>query len=307
MRTSVFAMATSLIAVSFSGEGGLEDGQTPFESEITGALSSNSLTPPSSTRFSVLTYNVAGLPDPISQATPSINHPKISGLLNGYEVVLVQEDFAYHQSLSAGARHPFQSTPMPPRFRFQSDGLNRYSVFPTSKVTRHRWQSCNGIVFGANDCLADKGFSVSRLELTEGITLDLYNLHADAGDDPLDAAARRSEFDQLAQVIETYSEGHAVIVAGDTNLKVELVQDRSIFHAFLEKTQLTDTCHAVACRLESIDRILYRSSANLHLEPSDWRVAEEFVDERGQNLSDHPAIAVDFTWTIAKAAAKQPH
>ena len=187
---------------------------------------------------------------------------------------------------------------MPPRLRFQSDGLNRYSVFPTSKVTRHRWQVCHGYFFGANDCLADKGFSVSRLELADGHTLDVYNLHADAGDDSLDAAARRSEFAQLAQIIETYSDGHAVIVAGDTNLKVHLAQDRSILREFLETTRLVDTCHAVECGVESIDRILYRSSVAIHLEPSDWRVAEEFVDERGQDLSDHQAIAVDFTWAL---------
>jgi|TARA_B100001964_G_scaffold232646_1_gene288725 hypothetical protein len=296
MRTSIFAMAASLVAVTFGAEEKFTDIAEPLRSEVTHFRAASALAPSSANTFSLLTYNVAGLPDPISASVPSVNTPIISGLLNAYELVLVQEDFAYHEELSSRARHPFQSAIMPSRLHMQSDGLNRYSVFPSSDVLRHRWASCNGYILGANDCLADKGFSVSRIELGEGLSVDVYNLHADAGDDPDDAKARRSEFSQLAETIAEYSVGRAVIVAGDTNLKLNFQSDLHILDAFLESTGLSDACHTLGCRTESIDRVFYRGSKSVNLHPQTWRIATEFVDANGLDLSDHRAIAVEFEW-----------
>ena len=62
--------------------------------------------------FSVLTYNVAGLPEPLSGSSPSVNTPQISPMLNAYELVLVQEDFWYHHELIAEVDHPYRSRPM---------------------------------------------------------------------------------------------------------------------------------------------------------------------------------------------------
>ena len=297
MRTGIFAMAASLVAVTFGTEEGFTEITEPMTSEVTHFRAANALTPSSANSFSLLTYNVAGLPDPISASVPSVNNPIISGLLNAYELVLVQEDFAYHDELSSKARHPFRSTPMPSKIHMQSDGLNRYSVFPSSDVLRHPWSSCNGYILGANDCLADKGFSMSRVTLGKGLSVDVYNLHADAGDDPDDAKARESEFSQLAETIAEYSAGRAVIVAGDTNLKLNFKSDLHILNVFLESTGLSDACHALDCKTESIDRVFYRSSKAVNLDPQSWRIAKEFVDADGLDLSDHRAIAVEFEWS----------
>ena len=43
--------------------------------------------------FTALTYNVAGLPEQISGSSPEANSPLISPLLNGYDLVLLQEDW----------------------------------------------------------------------------------------------------------------------------------------------------------------------------------------------------------------------
>ena len=59
--------------------------------------------------FSVLTYNVAGLPAGISSSEPDINTPLISPLLNDYDIALVQEDFVYHRDLARDAEHVFHS------------------------------------------------------------------------------------------------------------------------------------------------------------------------------------------------------
>ena len=48
---------------------------------------------PTSGDFTVLSYNVAGLPQEISTVNPQEHIPLISPLLNDYDVVLTQEDF----------------------------------------------------------------------------------------------------------------------------------------------------------------------------------------------------------------------
>ena len=47
--------------------------------------------------FRVLSLNVAGLPGIISSSDPAKNTVKMSPLLNEYDLVSVQEDFAYHK------------------------------------------------------------------------------------------------------------------------------------------------------------------------------------------------------------------
>ena len=54
-------------------------------------------------RFSLLTYDVAGLAQLGSDSDPGLNAALISPLLNHYDVALVQEDFAYHGPLGAQA------------------------------------------------------------------------------------------------------------------------------------------------------------------------------------------------------------
>ena len=56
-----------------------------------------------------------------------------------------------------------------------------------------------------------------QYELEPGVFVDVYTLHTDAGDDSASYEARRDNMKQLANYINTYSNGNAVIVMGDTN------------------------------------------------------------------------------------------
>ena len=56
--------------------------------------------------FSVLSLNVAGLPAILSSSDPAENTVQMSPLLNNYDIVSVQEDFAYHDDLiSQGGKY----------------------------------------------------------------------------------------------------------------------------------------------------------------------------------------------------------
>ena len=57
--------------------------------------------------FNVLSLNVAGLPAVLSSSNPSKNTRLMSPLLNNYNLVSVQEDFAYHNDLISKVTLPY--------------------------------------------------------------------------------------------------------------------------------------------------------------------------------------------------------
>jgi len=146
--------------------------------------------------FLAATYNVSGLPEGISNSSPSIAMPQIGPLLNDYDLVLLQESWktpdpnplapmsVYHEILEETSEHPFKSVSMPlPLWAdpdrpeaMVSDGLNRFSVFSFEPVMRQRWAECAG-----DDCLSLKGFSFARTRFADNVEIDVYNLHMQAG------------------------------------------------------------------------------------------------------------------------------
>jgi endonuclease/exonuclease/phosphatase (EEP) superfamily protein YafD len=130
------------------------------------------------------------------------------------------------------------------------------------------------------------------VELADNVVIDLYDLHMDAGGAAEDEASRSAQVEQLLLQLAARSVGRAIIVAGDTNMD----ENEDPLDRLLEGGELTDSCRAVSCGDERIDRIFFRNSATLQLAPSGWRTADEFIDGSGQPLSDHRAVAVDFTW-----------
>ncbi|HGG57070.1 MAG TPA: endonuclease, partial [Nannocystis exedens] len=250
---------------------------------------------PQSGVLTVLCYNVAGLPQGISGSNPEVNTPLISPLLNGYDLVLVQEDFYYHEELIAEALHPYQSERSGDGVNDLGDGLNRFSQSAFGPHKRITWEACYGQLSNGSDCLAKKGFSVAEHELAPGVLVDVYNLHMDAGRDPEDVTARAEQAEQLAATIADRSAGKALIVAGDTNMKEE---DEVYLQGLIDTAGLTDSCRALNCGEElRIDRVLYRSSATLGIDATAWALDPVFVDTEGADLSDHKAVAVTLQWT----------
>lgn len=252
-------------------------------------------------RLRLLTYNVAGLPAIVSASDPDENTSKVSPLLNGYDIVLAQEDFSYHDDLVEHAQHGYQVEPRSASFALVGDGLSTLSVYPLGDVVREEWQHCYGYLGAYSDCLGEKGFSVVRVHLSESASVDVYNVHADAGDAEGDIEARRLEFEQLTQFIQRHSRGNAVIVGGDTNLDpAKNLGDRRTLSAFLRATGLNDSCETLRCPHVEIDRVLLRGTASLELDAAAWEKDERFVDDEGVALSDHPAIGVEIHWSSAE-------
>ncbi|GIW73003.1 MAG: hypothetical protein KatS3mg102_2545 [Planctomycetota bacterium] len=255
--------------------------------------------PATSGEFDLLTYNVHGLPDSFARGrTPSRDVPLIGPLLNGYTLVLVQEDFWYHDELAAQALHAYRSVPLSGHTTPLNDGLNRFSDLPLGPHVRIPWAACYGLYDAGNDCLAAKGFAVSSVELAAGVAIWVYNLHADAGGGIADAGTRELQFAQLREHILREAAGRALIVAGDTNLHGFDPQDEPVLQDFMAATGLADSCRFLGCGQERIDRVLFRGGADVALQPVLWRIATEFVDASGRDLSDHKAIHVRFRWSL---------
>ncbi len=277
-----------------------------------GADDRSSAIAPASGDFTLLTYNVAGLPVLVSQSQPKTNTPLISGLLNLYDVAVVQEDFTYHRELAARDLHPFRSEPLVPDDKIGiGDGLNFFSRFSFTKFERVAWRACNGKLSDGSDCLAPKGFAVARQAIEPGIEIDLYDVHMDSGDSPADVAARADQATQLLAFLGRRSAHRPVIVAGDTNIGHD---DKGVLRTFLERAELTDACRALGCEEPNrIDRVMFRSAPGLDLEVEKLVVDDRFVRPDGKDLSDHKAVGVVFRWTrvstpqeVRRAAPKSP-
>ncbi|HEX3598297.1 MAG TPA: endonuclease/exonuclease/phosphatase family protein [Polyangiaceae bacterium] len=254
--------------------------------------------------FTLLTYNVAGLPFLVSQSDPFHNMPRIGSLLNLYDVAVVQEDFAYHDDLNAGSKHAFRSPPLVLDEKVGiGDGLNVFSRFAFSSFERVTWQACNGRFSHGSDCLAPKGFTFESLELSPDVNVDLYDLHMDAGNTPGDVAARTEQAEQLLAFLEHRSAHNAVIVAGDTNMGRE---SEDVLQGFLKRAGLTDSCRALSCgRPRLIDRVMYRSSASVELRATQFIVDGRFVRDDGKDLSDHDAVGVVVHWAKERRVARR--
>jgi len=254
---------------------------------------------PGAGEFSMLTYNIAGLPAALSGENPEEHIPQTSPLLNAYGLVLVQEDFWYHDLLTKDIIHPHRSEPKvaEPTLTDLGDGLNRFSQVSFDPVERTTWQQCSGAVDCGSDCMTDKGFSVARVHLSKKVSLTVYNLHMDAGDCDSDFEAREIQRQQLVADLAARTPGEAVIVAGDTNLKGwKRPRDEAILDQLLADTGLEISCRTLSCPVEIHDRIMYRSSSRLTLTPTTWSQPAEFVDSEGYDLSDHKPVRVDFSW-----------
>ncbi|WP_123743331.1 jacalin-like lectin [Saccharothrix texasensis] len=263
-------------------------------------------------QFSVLTYNVAGLPEPLSGSNPATNTPLIGARVRDYAVVNVQEDFNYHAALYAADNHPHR-TPTSGGVPF-GDGLNTLSAYPYSDFARVKWDRCNG-----TDCLTPKGFTFARLHLAEGVRVDLYNVHANAGSTDADLAARRANITQLSQYVALNSAGNAVIIMGDTNTRYtragdnirDLVRANGLTDAWVERVRggvepalgspalVCDPANVTeAC--EVVDKVFYRDNAHVDLTATSYRNDHaSFLDPDGEPLSDHYPHTVGFSWRLA--------
>lgn len=157
-----------------------------------------------------------------------------------------------------------------------------------------------------------------RVKFAEGVVIDAYNLHADAGTTAADNVARAANLRQVSDYIKLNSIGNAVLVFGDSNSRYTRTDD--IPAVFSEQNGMTDTwlqlvrngvapakgADALLCSnpatnntCEIVDKTWYRGSPAVSLQAKTFDYAGHlFLQENGDILSDHNGVLVDFAWSL---------
>ncbi|KAH9484470.1 Sphingomyelinase [Psilocybe cubensis] len=275
--------------------------------------------------LTLLSYNVAGLPELLSSGNPAVNTPLISPRLKSYNIINVQEDFNYHAALYASDNHAFR-TPTSGGAGIGS-GLNTLSDFPYIDFERVKWSDCN---LSGGDCITPKGFTFARVRVADGAWIDVYNMHTDAGSESGDIAARAKNFAQVTAYIATWSAGMPVVVMGDTNARYTRPGDGETLRSFLASTGAVDlwvskvrggnppavgtdalvcpfpfavgTKQEVLDACETVDKIFVRPSAALTFPAATFANAHDvFVDGKGAPLSDHYPMSGTVAWKLSSS------
>jgi endonuclease/exonuclease/phosphatase family metal-dependent hydrolase len=269
--------------------------------------------------YSVLSYNVHGLFRLIAKDNPGDRSPIIGWLASSYDIVLLQEDFEYSDVIAAQLRH---------HSRFRGKGIGwdlrrvaaKVLLFPfqlliprfsppygaglTTSVgadltadpvaLRKSYTDCSGWLGGTGDCWANKGFLRVRIRTPEGAEVDVYNTHMEAGASEQSIAIRHKQFNHLANAIDAWSPGQALIVAGDFNSDLRRPGDQTNLMHFRHRLGLRDSGAGPELPYwRERNYIFYRDSSTVTLTVAGAGEALEFT--RGHHaLSDHPALFARF-------------
>jgi hypothetical protein len=269
--------------------------------------------------LSVLSYNVHGLPPLIAGDNPRRRASVIGARARAYDVALFQEDFAYHKLIRrqmegsvgiCGNGQAFDLRRLAAKILLAPLSLffSRFSVsygaglstFVKSAlmlrddVDRAPFGICDGWLGADFDCWARKGYLRVGIRTPEGVVVDVYSTHLDAGHGKRAAKTRRRQLRILAHAIETQSAERPVIVGGDLNLGFKRPRDRGVMIEFRERLHLQDSGAGPERPFwRSRDYILYRSSRQAQISVEQAGEALEFSDGN-RTLSDHPALYARF-------------
>lgn len=248
--------------------------------------------------MSLLTYNVHGLPSVITDDDTPGRLAQIGPLLEDYDWIGVQEDWVEDNHPLLETRHETQvwfNDVLDDR-AFGS-GLFTLARAPALFEHQEHFDACNGLLDGASDCGASKGFQIHRLELAPGVEVDLLNTHLEAGGGEEDSAARQVGVDQIEAALAQVSSGRPVVFVGDFNLKWSDPEDVAMLEQLMAAGPFEDACDTAAdCDPDEIDRVLVRGTAGVSLWTEDYS-AQDWLDADGVPLSDHNPVSVTLHWS----------
>jgi hypothetical protein len=245
--------------------------------------------------LSVLTYNLHGLPAWIAGDDPAARLPVALEKAGAFDLVLIQENWAFRELVEREKRHPLRILGESPRRGWLGRNGSGLELLARGVDPRERHSDgygvCFGVLGGANDCFANKGFLMARLALAGGGEIDVWNTHLDAGGSPGDQAARAAQLGRLAARIAERSAGRALILGGDFNLEWDAAPQRALLEDFLSRTGLSlAAATPPGAWNRRLDYLLLRSGAGTTLEVTEAGMADGFVTDAGAPLSDHPPV-----------------
>jgi endonuclease/exonuclease/phosphatase family metal-dependent hydrolase len=269
--------------------------------------------------FSLLSYNVHGISWVFAKDNPQDRTITVGWLANRYDVVLLQEDFEYHDEIGkqmtgvAAVRGnrmrgdprlvltklvllPFQL--LLPDFSFPyGSGLSAFVSRRAATVVetrRQRFKECSGWFDRSSDCWATKGVLLVRLRFANDAEIDVYTTHLDAGQSVAAIKVRENQLAELIDLVARESAGRAVIVAGDFNTALDRMENVEAMRVFKQETGLVDAGAGPDLpQWLRRDFIFMRDGDTVAVKLTASGEALEFVN-RNRALSDHPAAYARF-------------
>ena len=283
-------------------------------------------------QFSIATLNVDGLPQKILMVNVNANGPGNSGtarigkylLKKGYDLVMMQEDFNYHDILTVFLEDEYQFDEWTgdvevvdhkidylhlQNHRFECDGLmacwkNDLTVTP---VARTPWQQNFGKFSHAMDEMVTKGYRRYEVILRGGQRIVVYNMHLDASDsndvpeqrDTKDREARIAQWEQLKEDVLQNLDTCPIIITGDLNCLYTRDDVKGVFFDAISKTG-RGTVYDVWDVLkrqeeETFDKILYINPATgTQIQPVAFSLDNDGYLYEGKRLGDHCPVAATF-------------
>ena len=283
-------------------------------------------------QFSIATLNVDGLPQKLVVVDVNPDGPGNGGtarigkylLKKGYDLVMLQEDFNYHDVLSVFLEDEYKMDEWTgdvdvvgrtidylhlQNHRFECDGLmacwkNDLTVTP---VARTPWQQSFGKFSHAFDEMVTKGFRRYEVTLRNGDRIVVYNMHMDAGDnkdeaeqkDTKDKEARMAQWTQLKDDVLQHLDSRPIIIVGDMN---SLYSRDDVKGAFFDAINESGrgTVADVFLELnkqgeETLDKILYINPAmGTQIRPVAFSLDKDGYLYEGKPLGDHYPVAATF-------------
>lgn len=236
---------------------------------------------PNSVEIWALTYNVCGLPDLITAerglAPAEKRLPYIGWKIHEkYDIVGLQEMFIPERAgLEARMKAFFVvhgTDSQDPRV--PGSGIYNFSRWPIKKALYEKWEKLISY-----DELSHKGFVGMKTYIREDLIVDVYNLHAQAGD----AEMRKDNYRQLLEGMKSMSigTGRPIIVMGDFNCSVGEEECDWI----IKNGGFTHTQNPID--KDRIDHIFYiRNGSEWNIESLE--TADVFTEKvQDQRVSDH--------------------
>lgn len=295
--------------------------------------------------FTAAALNVDGLPQKILAYNLNEDGPGESGTKlisqylasKGYDIIGTSEDFNYHGSLMSALSNNYSSGTIRSTLSvggllsgglpFDTDGLNLIWKNSKTSATNESWTRWNETTSTDGNQYVKKGFRHYDLTLDNGMLMDVYVLHMDAGDA---IASRESQWRQLADAINNADATRPKLIIGDTNSRWTREEIKTNFMDRLNRLTAADAWVEL-CRsniypttamgdigdesdptnygnYEVVDKIIYLNPVGdntLQLTPVDFRIEQDYTygtvqgTDNTQQLGDHRPLVVEFQCTLA--------
>jgi endonuclease/exonuclease/phosphatase family metal-dependent hydrolase len=160
--------------------------------------------------FKILTYNVWGLPNPLTKNLKE-RMDLVGKNLSEYDLVNLQESFSDHAlKIVENSKFPYAERYDNTSIFHLNSGLTTLSKYPIILKKLKKFTKCAG-----TDCLSNKSVTLTRVKVEGFGNVDVYNTHYQSMDSKEDI--RISSNETVENFIKENDEGNLTILTGDFN------------------------------------------------------------------------------------------